>query len=208
MPRYKSETREQSIKETRQHLLQAAAEEIAREGYRGANINRISLAAGYAKGTIYNHFPSKRELMIELIKETANTHYEFIASRVEQSDDPITRLERFFSVGFDFVAKHYPQGRAIVNTLYGPDEEFKQVMYAAYLPMFQFVGERILAPGIALGNFRQIDVTSIAALLMTIYLGTASQTSEQGIPWIDPKLVADFTLHALRLGPTPHHEAN
>ena len=196
--RYKSELREQSVKETRQNLLQAAAEEFAREGYRGANINRISTAAGFAKSTVYNHFPSKRALMVELIKETAKTHYDFIAERVEPSDDPVIRLELFFEAGFGFVSKHYFQGRAIITTLYGPDEEFKQVMYEAYLPMFQFVGEKILAQGVAQGKFRQVDPTVIASLLMTIYLGTASQTNEQGIPWMDPKLVADFTWNALR----------
>lgn len=207
MARYKSELREQSVKETRQNMLQAAAEEFARKGYRGANINQISIAAGYAKGTIYNHFPSKRALMIELIKETAKNHYDFIAEGVEQSDDPVKRMERFFEAGFGFVSKHYHQARAIITTLYGPDEAFKQVMYDAYLPMFQFVGEKILALGIARGEFRQVDPTMIASLLMMIYLGTASQTNEQGTPRIDPALVADFALNALRrVSPPPYHE--
>jgi hypothetical protein len=38
------------LAETRQRLLEAAASEFAREGYTGANINRISQAAGFAKG--------------------------------------------------------------------------------------------------------------------------------------------------------------
>ena len=56
MPRPPKNTREQVLNQTRQQLLQAAAEEFAGRGYSGANINRISLAAGFAKGTIYNYF--------------------------------------------------------------------------------------------------------------------------------------------------------
>jgi AcrR family transcriptional regulator len=63
MPRFKEEDRNQLKGETRRALLEAAALEFAREGYNGANINRISTAAGYAKGTIYNYFESTRSCM-------------------------------------------------------------------------------------------------------------------------------------------------
>jgi len=74
MPRHKDAEREQVMSQTRQLLLEAAAEEFAREGYAGANINRISRAAGFAKGTIYNYFSSKRALMLALIDAIAETH--------------------------------------------------------------------------------------------------------------------------------------
>ena len=50
MARHKEAERETIVSETRERLLQAATEEFAREGYVGANINRISRAAGFAKG--------------------------------------------------------------------------------------------------------------------------------------------------------------
>lgn len=49
-------------------LLQTAAEHFAREGYEGASINRISVAAGFAKGTVYNYFPSKAALLGEVLQ--------------------------------------------------------------------------------------------------------------------------------------------
>ena len=54
MARIKKSEREQVMETNRQLLLDAAAGEFAREGYSGANINRISQAAGFAKGTVYN----------------------------------------------------------------------------------------------------------------------------------------------------------
>ena len=62
MPRHKDAERETVMSETRRLLLAAATREFAREGYAGANVNRISKAAGFAKGTIYNYFSSKRAL--------------------------------------------------------------------------------------------------------------------------------------------------
>jgi AcrR family transcriptional regulator len=57
--------------QNRLKLQSTAAEEFALSGYDGANINTISIHAGFAKGTIYNYFPSKRALLLALIDTTA-----------------------------------------------------------------------------------------------------------------------------------------
>jgi len=56
---------------TRANLLTAAAAEFARAGFERASVDAISLAAGYAKGTIYNYFPSKEELFLAVVEEAA-----------------------------------------------------------------------------------------------------------------------------------------
>jgi AcrR family transcriptional regulator len=197
-PRYKDTEREKAMSQTRWRLLEAAAEEFAHEGYVGANVNTISRAAGFAKGTIYNYFPSKRALMLALLDETAELHLELIGEAVWEEEDPSRRLECFFEAGFAFVSQHLAQARVMINTLYGSDVEFKTHLYNAYQPMFQLVSRDIIAPGMARGIFRQVDVDTTATLLMTIYLGTASQVDEKGRSWLAPGQVADFALSALR----------
>ncbi|MGA9595859.1 MAG: TetR/AcrR family transcriptional regulator [Acidimicrobiia bacterium] len=54
---------------TRASLLEAAADEFAREGRDGANVNRISRAAGFAQGTVYNYFTSKDALFFAVVEE-------------------------------------------------------------------------------------------------------------------------------------------
>jgi AcrR family transcriptional regulator len=56
---------------TRARLLTAAAREFARAGFERANVDGISLAAGYAKGTIYNYFSSKEELFLAVVEEAS-----------------------------------------------------------------------------------------------------------------------------------------
>jgi AcrR family transcriptional regulator len=61
-----------SVKElTRGRLLAAAAHEFALAGFEGASVDTISVAAGYAKGTIYNYFPSKEELFLAVVEEAS-----------------------------------------------------------------------------------------------------------------------------------------
>lgn len=52
-------------------LLASAAEEFGRAGFQAANIDAISLSAGYSKGTIYNYFASKEELFAAVVGTAA-----------------------------------------------------------------------------------------------------------------------------------------
>jgi len=195
--RHKEADREKIASETRRALLDAATEEFARGGYNEANINRISLAAGFAKGTIYNYFPSKRQLMLALVDDIAAGHIAYIMERVGRVDDPEGRLLEFFEAGFTWVMEQTSRARVMITMLYGPDEAFRTHMYQAYLPLFQFVAEQIVGRGVQLGRFRHVGPMATAGLLMTIYLGTASQTDEGGRTWFDPAQVSEFVLHAL-----------
>lgn len=198
MPRHKDAERENVISETRQLLLEAAAQEFAREGFKGANINRISIAAGFAKGTVYNYFESKRALMLSLIDEIAAGHLKHMTQDVLSEEEPARRMECFFEAGFSWVTDNLPQARVLFSTLNGPDVEFKTRMYEAYLPMFQMVSQEILALGIEGGIFRQVEPVSTAGLIMNIYLGTGSQVNEQGQQWFPPQQVSDFILRSLQ----------
>ncbi|MGD8399062.1 MAG: TetR/AcrR family transcriptional regulator [Anaerolineae bacterium] len=198
MPRHKETERNEIMSETRQALLEAATIEFAREGYNGANINRISRTAGFAKGTIYNYFSSKRALMLALIDLIAASHHRFVAERVRQEEDPVRRLRRFFEAGFDWIVRNLPQGKVMLTMLNGTDEEFKLCVSHGYQPMHQLIIEEILVPGMTQGVFRQEDPIPVAGLLMTLYLGIGSTVDEQGRSRLAPLWIAEFILAGLR----------
>ena len=198
MARIKRAEREQTLTNTRRLLLDAAAGELAHDGYAVANINRISEAAGFAKGTVYNYFPSKRALMMALIDDIAAAHLEAIAGPVRAETDARLRLERFFEAGFAWVERSPAPAQVMIVTLNSPDAEFRQTMYAAYQPMFALVRQDIVEAGVEQGVFRPVDLLDTTALLMTLYLGTCSQVDERGKPWLAPGKVSGFAFDALR----------
>jgi AcrR family transcriptional regulator len=55
--------------EVRRRLLETAAAHFAEHGLEGAQVDAIALAAGFAKGTLYNYFASKEELFAEVLAE-------------------------------------------------------------------------------------------------------------------------------------------
>ena len=124
-PRYSETDKKQAMAGVRQHLIEAAIQEIAQNGYDGANINSISLKAGFSKGTIYNYFPSKMELMLAILEEAGSAHIKFVAEQIRKEDDPILRMGHFFEAGFAFVEEHPARAQVLVSTLYGTHAEFK-----------------------------------------------------------------------------------
>jgi AcrR family transcriptional regulator len=197
MTRYREAERLQILAQTRRRLLDAAVSEFARAGYATANVERISAAAGLAKGTVYNHFPSKRALMEALIDEIGALHLEFISTRVLAESDPVARLRAFYRAGFAFVEEHLDRARISLATLNSADLEFNTRLYAAYMPMFALVAQEILVPGMAAGLFRPCQAMVTASLLMTLYLGSAASITPVGKPFMDPDQAADFALAAL-----------
>ena len=198
MVRIKSIVREEVLGKTRQALLSAAAEEFALQGFEHANINTISTRAGFAKGTVYNYFPSKQAVILALIDSIAAEHLEYMQSALAGVDDPALTLDRFFQAGFEYVVEHPHRSRVMFNAVNSPNQAEKEYCFRAYEPMFRLLIEHILVPGIQHGIFRRAELQPTASLLMTVYLGTASQVDAEGKPWLDPGRVAEFALNGLR----------
>ncbi|RPJ38571.1 MAG: TetR/AcrR family transcriptional regulator [Chloroflexi bacterium] len=200
MARIPKTERDEVLSATRQQLLDAAVVEFARNGFTRANINHISEAAGYSKGTIYNYFPSKQALMLALIGESSAKHFQYIADQVRQASDPAQRLARFYEAGFRFIEENPAHARFLITTLFSSGADLQAAMYFSYQPMFQFVAQEIVAPGVEQGVFRAVNPVDTATLLMTLYLGTGSNTDKDGKVYLDPRQVAEFALSALRRG--------
>jgi TetR/AcrR family transcriptional repressor of nem operon len=77
--------------ETRQRLLQAAFQEIHRNGFRSASLDSILADTGVTKGALYHHFPNKTELgyaiVDELIHDMISNHWLKPLSRAENPID-------------------------------------------------------------------------------------------------------------------------
>ena len=54
---------------TREHLLAAAAEVFAEQGYHGATIDQVAERAGFTKGAVYSNFTSKEDLFLALSED-------------------------------------------------------------------------------------------------------------------------------------------
>jgi len=63
--------RQQRALDTRRRLLDAAAHVFAEHGYAAGTTNRIAEAAGHSIGSLYQYFPNKDAILVELASEHA-----------------------------------------------------------------------------------------------------------------------------------------
>ena len=72
--------------ERRQQLLAVARELFARSGFHDTSMDDIAEAAGVTKPVLYQHFPSKRALYVELLDDTGRQLLDRLAEATEPRD--------------------------------------------------------------------------------------------------------------------------
>jgi len=149
----------------RTRLLEAAAAEFATAGVDGANVNRISLAAGLAKGTIYNYFPSKRELFLAVVKE-ASAQTATGAGTVPDDAPIAERLRAILESDVDWVREHEDFARVLVREALAGDPRFQPEILEAAAPFVARVAE-IIAAGVQRGEVRDDLAVDRLALLFS-----------------------------------------
>jgi AcrR family transcriptional regulator len=77
----------------RDHLLSVALDLFHRDGFHSVGIDRILSEAGVAKMTLYNHFPSKQELILECLRERDKQSRAYVREYAEErSSDPAEKI--------------------------------------------------------------------------------------------------------------------
>jgi AcrR family transcriptional regulator len=143
---------EQGKSENRQRLLDAAAAEFARRGLEEANINEISLAAGFAKGTVYNHFDSKQELFLAVVEEAC----ELAAAGAREVPAGAPTRERLCAAlagDVEWARSHEPFARVLVREVLTPNPRLYPRVLEAAAPFISRIRE-ILADGVKRGEVR------------------------------------------------------
>ncbi len=69
-------------RQTRDRLLDAAYEVLARDGLEGASVEAICEAAGFSRGAFYSNFETKTELFLALIEREHRRRLEYLRTAV------------------------------------------------------------------------------------------------------------------------------
>ncbi|HEY6761684.1 MAG TPA: TetR/AcrR family transcriptional regulator [Baekduia sp.] len=79
MPYRPTERTEAKRAATREGIVRAALELVARGGYREAQVAAVAQRAGVATGTVYRHFPSKADLLTEVFRVASQHEVDAVA---------------------------------------------------------------------------------------------------------------------------------
>jgi AcrR family transcriptional regulator len=109
MPPGASQAKRRRLKPERRRelILLGAMELFAERGYEGASMNEIARVAGITPAVIYDHFPSKSALQVELLERQSEELFAFIGeSLIAAAPGPEARLRAGVDAFFRFVEEH------------------------------------------------------------------------------------------------------
>lgn len=99
----KTATQQRAI-DTRQRLLAAAARVFSEHGYAAGTTNRIAEAAGHSIGSLYQYFPNKDAILVELVTDHARSGIEAVQRHLDGGrlpDGLEDRLRLFIRAAID-----------------------------------------------------------------------------------------------------------
>ncbi len=100
----------------RAQLLGAARAVFVEQGYHAAAMENIAEQAGVSKPVLYQHFPSKLELYLALLGESAEEMVDLVRSALAATDDNQDRVHRTIEAYYDFVADNDQAFRLIFES--------------------------------------------------------------------------------------------
>ncbi len=141
--------RRKDAQDNRERLSRAAREVLAKRGF-DAEIGEIAARAKIGMGTIYRNYPTKEELILEVVREMVNktsTELLSIASNVDDARECVARTMR---VGFQRVKEY---GELAVQLVAGsaPEPYARVTNRRALGDIFKLLIRR----GIDQGHFRR-----------------------------------------------------
>ncbi|TDD79779.1 TetR/AcrR family transcriptional regulator [Actinomadura darangshiensis] len=119
--------------ETRERLLNAAADAFARHGYDGTRVADIARAAGVSNGALYAHFGSKAELLVAALRVHGKRQLADLFAA--DPDGPVTGL--LLTIGRSLPHPQEPREHLVVEALAAARRDADVAR-----PMGDYVGER------------------------------------------------------------------
>jgi AcrR family transcriptional regulator len=155
-----------------QDILDAARAEFLARGYAAARLDDIAARAGVAKGTLYLYFQSKEDIFQSLVRTAIVPNLAQLETMAEAWDGPIAPLlERFASVALGVAGND--KLVAIPRLLLAEAKTFPDLARFYYREVARRgIGllTKIIAKGVASGEFRTVEPLHAARLVIAPFL--------------------------------------
>lgn len=99
--------KQREIRLRERRILDVAREQILHGGYLGLNMDRIAAQIEYSKGTIYQHFRNKEEILLALVNDALNIRLRMFRAAASFDGPARVRLATVGAAAEAFV-EHFP----------------------------------------------------------------------------------------------------
>jgi len=112
----------------RRQLLDVACGVFATRGFHATSMEDVASAAGVTKPVLYQHFPSKRALFVELLEDVGQELLGRLAEATRAVTTGRERVEAGFAAYFRFVTSNEAAFRVLFGAAARNDAEFAEVV--------------------------------------------------------------------------------
>jgi AcrR family transcriptional regulator len=149
---------------TRERVVAAALDQVAEGGYASASVQSVAARAGIAVGTVYRHFPSKRDLFAEVFRRASQRELDVVTEVAGTNGRPAAErvaaaVEAFCRRALAGPVLAYAQ---IAEPVDPAVESERLRLRRGYRDAFA----RVLEDGVAAGELRPHDSQTIASALV------------------------------------------
>jgi TetR/AcrR family transcriptional regulator, cholesterol catabolism regulator len=106
----------ETLVDSRQEILRTAARLFQQRGYDATSMNDVAAALKLSKGGLYHHFPSKDEILFEIMRHAMEITEERVLTPVRGIADPEQRLRALIRLHIEVVLS--PRDREITVMLH------------------------------------------------------------------------------------------
>lgn len=163
----------------RESLFAAARRLLEEEGWRGTTMDRLAQEVGISKGTVYNYFRDKREIIWCVMERSTEELRRFVRSLDLDEGEPDCVLSRILEELFQGLYRN----RRIIAAAIQASEEDRALGEEGFDPRCDPLGEvrdairLLLARGGEAGSFRPVDPLLTEAVIHAVLIGLARQFS-------------------------------
>ncbi|GAB3323410.1 TetR/AcrR family transcriptional regulator [Haliea atlantica] len=163
--------RERKKRETRERILQVAAQMFAQDGFDAVTVESLAEAADISKPTLFNYFPSKMAILQALVPEVDQRFANAIERFRLEGGSVSRQLGRFFEFGGSQTRKTPKLTRSLlVLALRGyEDTDLKPTQHR--WPLMRGSFEALLSDGVARGEVRSdISIERLTHYITSVYV--------------------------------------
>lgn len=164
----------------KQQILDAALAVFSEKGFAAATNVEIAQIAGIAPGTIYNYFPSKRELLLAVVKTFVLTEsFVNLFEHAGETDYP-TFLSSVLDNRIDFIEDSVKSRMLLLMAEILRDQKLREIYDRQVVKPIIGRMEKYLADRADKGEFRPVNTSVITRALGGMVLGLQLLTLLEG----------------------------
>ncbi|MFD6415495.1 TetR/AcrR family transcriptional regulator [Streptomyces sp. NPDC060194] len=183
------------LEAARERLVVCATGVVAEVGWGQATVGAVAGAAGIAAGSVYQHFPSKAALAVEVFRRAAGREVEVLGEVLRGPGEPVERLAR----GAEVFARRALENRGLAYALLAaPADPAVGEERLAHRRRYRALFAEVVGEGVATGRLPPQNAEMTAAALTgaigEVLVDPLAEPDEAGTEAV----VADLVAVALR----------